>query len=372
MVMPKNLLEIFFKFGFLVLLLSNIPDVYDSYFNQIKHGSLNGIKIFRILVLFALQITLIFQAAVDWKKRFNNPGLSIIISRLLLLALPLFILLLPNFYLFTRQFFGLILVMMAGSISLRFRSYRFFKWLFFLHFLLQIIQLLFLSNYQGLLFGTFNLRNTGIFLMPSTSAIFSILMLLLFDGINSLKPTDWILFGLSVVLSASGLGLILFLVYVTWKLRLDKIVLSLILLGILPVFYYTLPIILSRPSLYLSIMDRLENWNDKISHIGLFPSDSSGKYTNAFATLAKINGDLNWKSFIIDGDVMSIFLNLGFILGLVFYWRLMRKAIIGKNGVVYFILLLASLTVSILEMLWVPLVVILIISIRNEREMAYR
>jgi len=365
-------LENFFKLGFLALVVSNIPDVYDSYVNQVKHGTLNIIKIVRIILLFALQITLIFQVVIDWKKRNANPGMSILISRLLLLMLPLFVLLLPNFYFFTRQYVGLTLLMISGSLNLRFSSYNFFRRLFFMHLSLQIIQLLFLNNHQGLLFGMLNLRNTGIFLMPSTSAIFTILMLLLFDSIGSLKFSSWILMILSVALSASGLGVVLLLVYIMWKLRFDKVVFSILIVGTFPLVYYLLPIVLSRPTLYISIIDRFENWSDKISVLGLFPSFSSGMYTNAYATLAKNKGDMIWRNFIVDGDLISIFLNLGLILGLLFYSRIIYKSFLKEKGIIYFIFFLASLTVSILEMLWVPLILILIISETNERKMAYR
>ena len=92
------------------------------------------------------------------------------------------------------------------------------KYVFFLllvHFIMQILQLLFAGSWFGTSAFGFNLRNPGLFLIPNTGAFFTIVCLyfslFISDFSGSKKVFIIIISSLSVFLTLSGTGLIVLL-----------------------------------------------------------------------------------------------------------------------------------------------------------------
>lgn len=369
MVSLKNSYESYFKLGFLLLIASNLPDVVNSYALHLKHGSLGFLKIIRILFFAILILSILVKHVVNWKNS-TRYSLKKLVALVFLVLMPIALIFVPNYFLVIRQYLGAILILLAPLLKFEIRSLRFYKAIFYLHFILQCIQFSFLSNHMGVVFDVFNLRNTGFFLMPSTSALYTLFTFTLLNDANELSRIEASLFVFSVLLSASGLGIVLLLVYFLGSLPISRTIIGILLVSIGPLFYAILPVLAGRPMLYLSVFERFDNWSKKLAEISVWPGLNSGVFTNAYASLAKYRGDIHWKEYIVDGDVMSFVLNFGLVLGLSFYLLILYRIRKSKFSHVYLLFLLASFTVSILEMLWLPIILLLITSRNEDKSLA--
>jgi hypothetical protein len=197
------------------------------------------------------------------------------------------------------------------------------KILFFCHLFVQFIQLFFAPPWFGVGVLGFSLRNPGMFLIPSTGAIFSICCFIFFMCfLNVNKLLFWFLCFLSVLLTVSGTGMICF-IFLSLLLILFKfmsanaslLISSGTVLSLIPAF------------LWLSSFGRGGNYAEKSggTRLELFIqslynsstlSPHFGAGTNVATILSK-NNQLD-EVFITDSMYTSVLVNLGYI-GLIFY-----------------------------------------------------
>ena len=239
---------------------------------------------------------------------------------------------------------------------------------FIVHFLLQIIQLNIAYEWYGLNRFGLSARSPGIFLIPATSAAFTVMVFYLSRYFNNsgLLPNlaiTWISF-ISVALTESATGLIAFFILLT-LLHLKKAWLWLapiLVATITPVIVYAYLNMNARGEEMMSVSGgtRIDIFLDAFSNAGLF-SSKFGQGTN---TAVLITGD----GMIADSTYTAILVNFG-ISGLTFFLAILAISFIyamlhKSKSLAAFIILMSvfSLTLNISETYPVSLLAVLVIS----------
>lgn len=234
------------------------------------------------------------------------------------------------------------------------------KVLFLLHLSAQLIECFFGSTWYGVGPFGFSLRNPGIFLIPLTGAIFSLVCFIYLFSFSNFNKIYYVLTFLSVLLTASGTGLVIFLLCVFilglqsfFSLALSVVITIFFIVSIVP-FVNEMFIYLGRGDDFLEISGgtRMDIFVEQMQQASLF-SDQFGVGTN---TGVIISNEININAFIADSMYSSLLANLG-LLGLVFYIFLMINCFIYfirlncVGGVLLLTLtVLASGTVILTEM----------------------
>jgi hypothetical protein len=228
-----------------------------------------------------------------------------------------------------------------------FASNNLLKALFFTHVGLQIIESIFLPNPMSFNLLGLNVRSTGIMPMPSSAAIVSILLGEILNHINCLnKKIIGLLTFFSIILSASGLGLVVFLYLTIRKTKYIKY----LTIPFLVFLLIMAPTILGRADLMKSIEDRFVNWTTNFEKIKIINLNTSGLFTNSNAAYERSIGN-NWEVYVTDGDFLSILLNMGIIPFLTYLFALFVQIIHSKSHQkkYWVALILFSLTMNFLE-----------------------
>jgi hypothetical protein len=238
------------------------------------------------------------------------------------------------------------------------------------HFLLQIIQLNMAYEWYGLNSFGLSARSPGIFLIPATSAAFTVMVFYLSryfnnPGLLSNLAITLISF-ISVVLTESMIGLIAFFILLTLlHLKKEKIWLASILVAtITPIIVYAFLNMNTRGTEMLEVSGgiRANILQDAFSRTELFSSDF-GRGTNT-AYLIVNNGGLP-----TDSTYTAILVNFG-IFGLIFFLVTLMISFIYAylnprfKSLVVFIILVSvfSLALNISETYPVNLLAVLVIS----------
>lgn len=333
----------------LLIILSYVPDLLALYTRGIKSlTAVSNLKYFReIFVLFVAFFLVIKNISRSKNIRASSSPFLVLI--VLFLITVLMNLVLGNFK-------AVFLLKTIASVCILFAltnqepievSYRLIKALFFIHISSQLIEAIFLPNVMSFKLLWLNVRSTGIMPMPSSAAIISILLseILYQKNIRGKKLIGFLTF-LSVLLSASGLGLLVFSFLTLNKTKYLRI----ITLPILTILLLSSPFILGRADLTKSLEDRFSNWNNAKEKISLINLNSSGLYTNANAAYERANKN-NWEQYVTDGDFLSIILNFGTFPFLIYLLAIILQVFKEKphKKVLWITLILFSLTMNFLE-----------------------
>lgn len=237
------------------------------------------------------------------------------------------------------------------------------------HFLLQIIQLNMAYEWYGLNSFGLSARSPGIFLIPATSAAFTVTVFYLSryfnnPGLLSNLAITLISF-ISVVLTESMMGLIAFFILLTLlHLKKEKIWLASILVAtITPIIMYAFLNMNTRGTGMMEASGgiRVNILQDAFSRTGLFSSEF-GRGTNTSYLIVN-NGGLP-----TDSTYAALLVNFG-ISGLIFFLVILTipfiYATLNKlKSLVAFIILVSvfSLTLNISETYPVSLLAVLVIS----------
>lgn len=189
-------------------------------------------------------------------------------------------------------------------------------YLFITHFLIQIIQFFFSYGYFGLNSFGLSIRNPGIFYVPSTAAVFAIMVLFFskyYMKKNIEKKISYLI-PVSILLSASGTGvgvyIIFFTVYYLRENFLRLIPVLLLLIGITLLFI--LDYFPGRSGLVEeSLGARYTHFKEALVHATLFPE----YFGYGTATAELINNKFNY-GFILartDSFYTSLLVNLGLV-----------------------------------------------------------
>lgn len=238
--------------------------------------------------------------------------------------------------------------------------------LFIINLLVQVYQLFFASQWFGAGIFGLSLRNPGLFLIPSTSAFF--VMIVFFFKIfysSSQKFLNryifiFFLIPLSLFLTASATGLVAYffsLIIVSSK-RIKAKLLVVFSIIVLPVIYMimvqALPLLTSRAEVVeVSLMTRIDILLENISDIPLL-SSKLGYATNTGVLLANVFNHTD-RALIADSTVTSIIYNMGLVSSMimlvVFLTFILYIVINNKKEELTFLTIVSifSLTVIITE-----------------------
>jgi len=224
--------------------------------------------------------------------------------------------------------------------------------LFYLNLGIQIVQFFMGIPWFGI-YDTlgFSIRNPGFFLLPNTSAFFIIIITYLvlyhFDIKEKIKIRYIFFSFLSMLLTASGTGIFVFLIlniiYFTKKIILP------VFLMLSPIFLYLILIFIEymRGTGYISISGgtRLKILIDMFNSISLISSEF-GKFTNAYVLL-RGSGDImdsTWAALLGNyGLLPSAILVL--ILIFLFIYSLIN---LDKSGISYLIIIFSFASTTII------------------------
>ena len=187
-------------------------------------------------------------------------------------------------------------------------------YLFIFHFSIQLLQLFYAKSWYG--FGTLGLsaRSPGIFFIPSTSAFFTILILffnMYYMDNQKIKKIIFILSLISIFLTASGTGIVVYIVIISVYLLKRKYMLLLPILGVFLFFIVllTLEDMTGRQDIGLSFSIRVGIFLELLQNSELF-SSNFGYATNTGILMVSSFGVEN-NAFIADSLYSSILGNLG-------------------------------------------------------------
>ena len=193
-------------------------------------------------------------------------------------------------------------------------------YLFILHFTLQLIQLIFAEGWFGKNSLGLSLRNPGIFFIPSTAAIFSILVLF-FSKFYMDKKRERRLFFLipiSIFFTASGTGVVTFIVFILlYYLKKKLIPLSPFVIMLLSiVLIFSLDFFTGRTGIVEeSFGTRIEIFKNNLYNSSYLPTNFG--YGTATGYLIENKFGLTFNMVATDSWFASVLVNLGLINSLI-------------------------------------------------------
>jgi hypothetical protein len=349
----------------LVIIFSYVPDLFALYTQGLKSlPAVSYIKYLREILVLIVSFIL-FIKSISKSKNVRASSVPFLILTVFFIITVLINLLLGNFKaVFLLKTIASVGILFVVTNQERLEvSYRLIKALFFIHISSQLIEAIFLPNIMSFKLLGLNVRSTGIMPMPSSAAIISILLseILYQKNFRGRKLLGLLTF-FSIILSASGLGLLVFSFLTLKKTKYLRI----LTLPLLTILLLSAPSILGRADLAKSLKDRFSNWTNLQERISLINLDSSGLYTNANAAYERENGN-NWEQYVTDGDFLSILLNFGSLPFLIYLIALTLQGIREKTHkkVLWITLVLFSLTLNFLE--FTLAVVLLAILVGNRK-----
>lgn len=213
--------------------------------------------------------------------------------------------------------------------------------------ILQIFQLFFASSWYGTNFLGLNLRNPGIFLIPSTTAIFITIstyyLLFLSNRQSHSGYFVLLLSSISIILTASGTGFMIFGILILFYLHQEKALIKnlpyVIFFGSI-LIGFSLNLLLDRGDDYIEISGgtRLLIIGNALKE-STFISNNFGIGTNTYVMLN--------EAAILDSTFASILINLGYQGVVLFYLALIyfiMTAIAKRNSRMLLILLIGLIT----------------------------
>jgi hypothetical protein len=239
-------------------------------------------------------------------------------------------------------------------------------------FLFQLSQLYTLDSYFGPNQFGFSKRNPGFFTNPNTMSVF--LLLSLWFTYNFRDKTIinklyiYYLLPICILLAGSATGIlvmvIFYLIVIYFKTKQKKIILlfSSILMVLVS---FLLPVITNRPTLLDSLFNRLDIYNN-LNLINFFIGDRFGLATNTAVLLKSPD------ALIVDGLVLSMLINVGFLFFLTFVTWIISKAEKSPEFIQFLLIAsLFSLTTILFEVypanLLIPMIIAFFISVKNNK-----
>jgi hypothetical protein len=191
---------------------------------------------------------------------------------------------------------------------------QFVIFVFMIHFILQLLQLLFTSRYGFSNIGL-SIRNPGIFLVPNTAAGFSVVSYLTIREIAETSRNRFRLFRLvallSVLMTASGTGMITFGVLLLtenrWLRSFAIFIIPVLVVGGL--LFLNVLSVRGQNYVQMSLGTRFEVLISAFSSSGLFP-ENMGAGTNTAVLIESLKAASN-GALIADSMLASVIFNLG-------------------------------------------------------------
>ncbi len=204
---------------------------------------------------------------------------------------------------------------------------------------LQGYQLFYMERLYGLSSFGLSLRNPGFYLIPSSMAAFAMVTLFFvmhFEISLFRKKLFYILSLYSVLLSASGTGLISFIL-ITFAIffRKDKIIIY-SLAGIIftIIIYIFLPSVSGRDDIWTSMYGRIDIFFENISYLNILFSDRFGSATNTFVSLRPDLLDAG-GSVIADSMISASVINVGLLFTILFFYEFFFRPVFRFGNYFY-------------------------------------
>lgn len=229
---------------------------------------------------------------------------------------------------------------------------------------LQIYQLIYFPKFWGINFMGLNLRNPGLFSIPSTMAFFTLVVMyyayVFLNGGFFRNSIIYFFVPISILLTASGTGLVAMAVsyamilYNKLKDKNLKILFLLVLLVTICFVSTNLNQLSGREDIYHSVAVRLNIFSSFLNEliqapIKIFISNEFGVGTNTEVLISNTLG-LKLNNIIVDSTITSILANTGFISTILFIIILLRLFFINFASRFFItIYILFSLTTIIFE-----------------------
>jgi hypothetical protein len=233
-----------------------------------------------------------------------------------------------------------------------------YKWLlvvFFVGFLLQVLEVFYLKDFFGHNFLGLNLRNPGFYIVPNTMAFFtSVVMYYTISFSNSKYKVVLIpLQLLSIYLTASGTGFIIaatmLLIYLIYKFNNRKILLPGVV-ALLLLFVFNLQFLIGRDDIFVSAELRLEMLLRSITLDNILFSTNFGQSTNTAIMLFSNKYISNTGLITADSVVSSIIANTGVVALLICLFGLLKMSSLSKSFLIFIVVFgLFSLTTITFE-----------------------
>ena len=281
--------------------------------------SVQAVKISKDVVISILIFNGIFFGFARFKKFPNIAYLLLFVTIICSILISFFSLPFDAIISGIRWLMPLIFFINLGKIDKLFlqKITKYLFLIFIIGFLTQIYEIFNMNGIYGINFSGLNIRNPGFYLSPSSMAAFSMSVLFYtmhFEKSNKKKHLTLILVFLSVLLTASGSGLISYflfiLFFVTKKMNLALI--GIIIFTTLLISVPFLPVISGREDILLSPTGRIDIFINSLNWTNIFFSNQFGTGTNTFVSLRP---DLLMVDFAIISDSMisSSIINCGLI-----------------------------------------------------------
>lgn len=191
-------------------------------------------------------------------------------------------------------------------------------------------------TYYGIIFG-YSLRNPGFFIIPSSSAMFSIICLYYTENFLTMGGKKNIIMTLlcvvSILMTASGTGIIIISFLVMSRIiKMERkfLIKIIMLLVIITGVFMVLPTIINRKDIYISILTRLEIIKDiRFDIISL----NSGLGTNIAVLLRKEGAQ------ILDSQYAYLLSNFGLISLIMYFNFIIYLRLFGNKKYLEFVIL---------------------------------
>lgn len=360
--LKRNLSANLFLFFLLLMPINNIYEVYAMKQGILPYGGWSmaltpaSIKIYKDIFIFIFSILIILELASAHQYRiyfFSHPVITILF--LIVLMLIFVSISIVNSGLLTamlglRAYMNVVYVFVGLMLFPTLKREKLHRVLFLLILLQLTLQVYQYVEGQGLpVFA--ELRSPGFFIVPATAGLFSLLAYYVLPR----NKTNFVLCFMSLILSTSTIGLVVFIFTIIYGFcrRYINNLLGVILfatLGICVLFtlYNFAGDITGRG------MGAVESLNARIGILSAVYSKSDVGtiiWGNGFG-LATSQATLSESGeyFITDNTFLSLFLNMGIISVVLYIVFLINLFVADRSKMIFFTVLLYSITANIFEL----------------------
>lgn len=306
-------------FILLMVPIFSIAEILNLVFNMANFGDVNlqAIKVFRDVILLCM--VLLGGTYYIGKQRLYIPNEVMVILFLSVCSIvvslfyqPLDVVLSGCRWLEPILFY--IIYLDIIDLELQNKINKVLQYLFVIGFIFQVFELFTMRAIYGVTALGTSLRNPGFFLIPSSMASFVMCVVYYIHCFETKRRIKLVLLPLafiSILLTASGTGVISFILYfLMTSVRYLKQKWA-VLLFFVPILFI-IPIITGRTNIFYSPLTRLEILLNSINMTNLFWSNTFGIATNTIMSLNQSLHIVN-DGFIADSTITSIIANTGML-----------------------------------------------------------
>ncbi|MDC0376032.1 hypothetical protein OAM54_02840 [Pelagibacteraceae bacterium] len=302
---------------------------------QIRSSSNIFIKLIKdfifILVILVSLLQVIQNKSIRINKLFLLIGYTIFISFVLSFILSDNLITIIAGLRFIIPFILILALKNYIDLKTQIKISKILLFLFILTFMLQVYQLFYMKHFWGANPFGLSLRNPGIFAQNNTMAFFSLITLyynISFENSKTIRKIIFILVPISILLTSSGTGLVVLVIFYMYQLylkikkgysRLVSVFLfSTIFIGCL----LYLPTLINRKAIYESLFTRLNIVYNNFDFKNFLFSTDFGHATNTGIMLNSKFGFDNMNFYMPDSTISALLANVGLLSTVLIYYTI--------------------------------------------------